>query len=1080
VFVPSFGNAESCCQQEIASLQEKGEKHRRQRKSRRRGQRNKSQSHHHDGNKQHSVADSSKEGNGRKQKNQTRRGRRRRNEKRQDTNIEEEEEQQQHENLFPPLVSDDASKSKEQVNHRNTKDWLNVAESAHAQEEEERRKKVERLYEQASETVKLTPLLRSSTTTVSAVPMPLAEPNLDEGTDKKEIIKEQHHEPQHCVHVDMTKLRNRWWELVREKNLKDFEERQRKLEEKSTSSSSVSTESWEEEPVETIPPHVEPEHVPVDHTVLEACLESSYPFHRAIMEDDEKAIQLLLQQEGSEAWLASFVDSSQLGLMVSTNTADVTSFSPLMLAVHLDKPQLLVKALYDSSPVTACTDSHGRTALMLAAAMGFEGCIRVLRSCGASLLDKDDRGDTAIHYACKAGVASSAMRALLLSNGNRSGLLKILSCKNNKGQTPLHAACEYCHVHIVEVFLTVCNSSLLSKLLKIRDDANQTPLLAAVRAESTDIVMSLLMWRGNDQGGKFATDDLLDGDSCPLFYAASNGSADMVSLLLEFMDPLAQETSYNLDAALQAAVRSTAETRLDNMHVLVEAGANPCASSHTELGFPCTALNIACTKGDVAGLTIMLDSWESHITAKRIARRQDPKLRRQPESYFAAIEAKENVELKHAVTNALVLSLFLGFSDGDVTSPRLDASITLFDRGAQLNSSDFVVLKSSIHSGRLLSLAEASVHDGENWFATSYHHPISARSSESLDGYDRSPLRYWSQVLCSLPWMNKACSDTQCSWMVVHDSRPCNDVRRNEVPLEDQVVLIAEGERFVVNASLVSQKSAKLAAAIRFGTMNEESGNPLEVELAVSSRLCRWLLQHIYHGSIVSGWHTDPLQCATDLMELAVVAEEFLCPSLLRECEMRLLSADPFQCYCWSCCLCIRGMQSNVEGSSAPYGECLYRVQGPSRLLTADCVLDALAVSGELGSIGTITDSSIGCWNSCQKWKKEEHIWDLLDENHCSSGRAVPFVHAKDAAIQTCLGGFVKVSKSPTFLSQVGFLVSDGTSQNLHADNLTRQAQAVLLQTCLNEMSTSALLPTSQQSRTNFRVQSQQTADNTK
>jgi hypothetical protein len=90
------------------------------------------------------------------------------------------------------------------------------------------------------------------------------------------------------------------------------------------------------------------------------------------------------------------------------------------------------------------------------------------------------------------------------------------------------------------------------------------------------------------------------------------------------------------------------------MRVLVEAGANPCAPSPTEPYYPNTVLSIVCAKGDVEGLTVLLDSHQSYTISKRLARRQDLKLRQLPESYFEAIEARENAELNLAMTNALL------------------------------------------------------------------------------------------------------------------------------------------------------------------------------------------------------------------------------------------------------------------------------------------------------------------------------------------------------------------------------------------------------------------------------------------
>jgi ankyrin repeat protein len=234
--------------------------------------------------------------------------------------------------------------------------------------------------------------------------------------------------------------------------------------------------------------------------------------------------------------------------------------SPLQLAVYVDKPQLAI-VLYDASPLC---DSQGRTALMLAAKMGLEACIKTLLSCGASLLHKDEiAGDTAIHYACREGCTSCALR-VLLSSSNRSNLMKVLCCKNRKGQTPLHVACKHGHVHVIDTFLSVCSSSPLAKLLHIHDDLNQTPLLTAVRSESTDVVMSLLMWRGNDHVGRHAATELSNVDSCPLTCVASAGSIYMVLLLLDFMDPVvAHEASFTLFSPFCCSVNSRGDSIRD-------------------------------------------------------------------------------------------------------------------------------------------------------------------------------------------------------------------------------------------------------------------------------------------------------------------------------------------------------------------------------------------------------------------------------------------------------------------------------------------------------------------------------------
>lgn len=172
---------------------------------------------------------------------------------------------------------------------------------------------------------------------------------------------------------------------------------------------------------------------------------------------------------------------------------------------------------------------------------------------------------------------------------------------------------------------------------------------------------------------------------------------------------------------------------------------------------------------------------------------------------------------------------------------------------------------------------------------------------------------------------------------------------------------------------------------------------------------------------------------------------------------MRLLSANPFQCYCWSCCLAVRSMQFKVEGESVPCVECLYRVRGPSRLLTAESALDALAVSQQLGDWGPMGVTPIKWWSSSQcpgrKDKSVNRSWEAFEANQWSS--AASFAYVKDAAIETVLREFDSVSKSESFLSQLEYIVDNGPSNESCSASQDRQAQEFLLQMCLDELAKS-------------------------
>ena len=121
---------------------------------------------------------------------------------------------------------------------------------------------------------------------------------------------------QHNVTIDINKLRNRWWDLIREKRAKDFLERQEQLQD---TWSSESSESWEEDLVETVAPDKHTDHVLVDPLILETCVESSYPLHRAVLDDDERTIRVLRQADDGEPWLGSFVEPRLLGIADSVH-----------------------------------------------------------------------------------------------------------------------------------------------------------------------------------------------------------------------------------------------------------------------------------------------------------------------------------------------------------------------------------------------------------------------------------------------------------------------------------------------------------------------------------------------------------------------------------------------------------------------------------------------------------------------------------------------------------------------------------------------------------------------------------------
>ena len=241
-----------------------------------------------------------------------------------------------------------------------------------------------------------------------------------------------------------------------------------------------------------------------------------------------------------------------------------------------------------------------------------------------------------------------------------------------------------------------------------------------------------------------------------------------------------------------------------------------------------------------------------------------------------------------------------------------------------------------------------------------------------------------------------------------------------------------------------------LAAAVRFEMMNQDSNddgdidddNPIELKIDLSSRMCKYLLQHIYHGSIFCGW---PLSSSSkkaneggdvcrDLLEIAIVAEEYLIPSLKHECEMRLLPAHPKRCYCWSCCTVVRSLPAKVgdndksggsgileEEQMMPVSECLYRINGPSRLLDENSVLDALAVSQQLEEFHHSETKGIRFWSllnvPVNSVYSDKTVWENYRKNN--DCLCADFEGVKYATIEVFLNSFCQVIQSPAYALQM-------------------------------------------------------------
>jgi ankyrin repeat protein len=785
---------------------------------------------------------------------------------------------------------------------------------------------------------------------------------------------------------------------------------------------------------------------------------SAQPLHDAVQRNDKPALKALLLQLSSPSAAAE--------PSATQSARDNIEMSPLQFAVHLDRPRMLrilladphllttVSAIESSKNVSPLPSSSDYPApLHMAAELGREECLQILLLSGSSVvLSRDTKGNNVLHYACRGDAPASTLCLILQVAGN-SLLPKLWTTKNLRGQSPLHCICQCGRVDLLEEVLSTGSLSLLTKVLSMQDVDQQTPLLAAVASDSSDVVMSLLMWRGNNHiqiVNNFTPPGtaVRASSPCPLDWAVQSGNVDMVLLLLEFNDP--SGLGYNLTNALHHAFESTDndESRLELMRVLIGAGANPCST--TESPSAQSALRVAAARFDSVALMVLLDSYNHYLTSIQENRRRDPTLQKQPESFFRGMESCENAERLVATRDALVTSLFLGWRSSEHSSLYHACSLVLYRRKVKLGHTGMGRLHLSLVTNDLKSMEEVPACTRVScMYQTQYSHAVGICNKLK----DReSALSYWSSAMCSLPWMTQ---DTRCAWLRNEESRHDDDTI-DSLPEPDIVLVADDGFRFLAHGALLSQKSAKLGAALRFASMSisesAEATSLVEVPMRASSKICRWMLQHIYHGSILSGeLSRDGQECCWELMELLLAAEEFICRSLVQECEMRLLAADPRQCFCVSCARTETILDQQVD--------CHYLVDGPSHCITPDSALDVLAVAQHVNEACLEEDYVLCVTNN--ETIVSSRAYNSNDSSAGDDDTSVlkPMQALREAAVCTLLQGFQAVSQSETFESQ---LAEDAANTNslesstgAPSFSTTLKVDEWLLQMCLQELAAS-------------------------
>lgn len=198
-------------------------------------------------------------------------------------------------------------------------------------------------------------------------------------------------------------------------------------------------------------------------------------------------------------------------LGVSVNELNQDHMSPLLLTVHLNKPEN-IEVLHQAGADTSATLPNGSNAMQLAVQRGAFRCLAPLVAIGMNCNITDSNGNNLLHFTAAHG-QERCMKTLLDLGVN-------LRLRNKMGWSPLHYATSKKHEECARMLITA----------GAVDDAT-TAILAGDRE-----ALSKHLSEGADLT---LTDDL---GSTPLHWAARLGHTDMCKMLTEYgADPTATD-----------------------------------------------------------------------------------------------------------------------------------------------------------------------------------------------------------------------------------------------------------------------------------------------------------------------------------------------------------------------------------------------------------------------------------------------------------------------------------------------------------------------------------------------------------
>ena len=853
---------------------------------------------------------------------------------------------------------------------------------------------------------------------------------------------------------------------------------------------------------------------------------------------DGVGIEEICQISTPSNWIKNLFSS------VEEITSVGKELTPLQLAIVLDCPDI-VRALRSGKSTFSLSSKNESeqdcTSLMLACELGHAACIKALLCSSNIKLDYRERetGNTAYHFCCLGGMASMTDDDVLNNNNNVSALdtlmnhtpnalqKRVLLLTNREGRNMAHMACAKGDLLLLKCVighLSNVSSQMPWKAITATDRLlGHTPFSSAVYAGKCDIVAHLLVTRFP------AADYSVLFSECPMTIAASNFDTAMATLLFEMgydsqtmaSSEISQIIRYDINRSLlelmliSCGMESGEEMDPDNyelIRLLVANGANPHKGvsirnqqkpkTRGDDTIPVlaeeeeTALSVAVMASDYQSIECMLYSYTHALTTTQSLRRKDPLLISQPESYFRAVEERETDTIQQSLQSALVKALFLLWQSGDVNIGK--CCLGLYRRGVSLSLMSLQRLEKCILANRFVVPSSSW---GDSISGYYFEAPLVQYSlpkapfdtNEATNPYANvGAFMCWSHALLELPWINRF--SFNCKWIrnETNSDFDCDTLKTTHL-LEDEFYLVVEKETLLVHKSIISARSGKLAAAIHF--MEAQGRDTKEGKLCVSIDLplllAKMLVCHIYHGSISFGLMASPLKRSEQLLELALVAEEYLCPSLLMEVEMRMLETKNDDCFCAycsgaamtpkdesTCPIAIefldRAEQNVGDCHSQPSGIYFYKAShfNVSSLISPESAINVLAVAQQLNLSSSSENGSYALKYTTKPHDESVASTEInVNGNRNAGVLTAPFLACRIVASVTLLRDFkrfMEQSEKDDDADDIPLLT--GGERHSEVD----ESCILLLRSCIEELARNSLRPVkmmmNQNSRTTPRI----------